>query len=401
MPEAQLGSQRDDGSWAYTCTEAVAEQVRKFTKGGQDTLGREGDTNVGLCAAQALPILQYAAVTGDPVAEAAGLKALSAIADFAVPAGSQTWEVHMDAPDIFAASQVLDCYSLAYQLTNSNKIRHHVEYWAYTGLPFLYAYEAPGGGRGGKCVIPGDPLTEGPDYMEGPHTFDTVFENPDRQVTPYGSIPVFGATFYVGTWFGVVVQWCGLRWADSVLRAKDALSDPVLLDAARGVVISGCQQTFDKPPVEGCLPDAWHVESNTAYPAFIGPAVLEPPLRRLLDRPSYCDASTRVVHGGGARAHITTRGTIEEPLLVPGNLTWTEQYLVAGGSETFVAGLPRPNAVLVDGAELTAGDVVAGTGAAWSYDGSTGDQSTHGGPFHFGAVAPRAGTSGRRAHSPP
>ena len=372
LPKEQLASQRTDGSWGYHCTEAVAKRTREFTNGERDSLGREGDTNAGLCASQALPILRYAVATGDPVAEAAGIKALAAMSDFRVPAGSQTWEVPMDAPDVYAASQVFDCYSLAYDLTHSQKISRPAKYWAYTGLPFLYSYTVPGGGADGKCVIPGDPLTEGPDYMEGTHPLDAVFENPDREVTPYGSIPVFGTSFYVVNWFGVLVQWCGLRWAGSVLQANSAIVDPVLLEAARGVVMSGCQQTFDKAPVEGCLPDAWHVETNTAYPAFIGPVVLEAPLRTLTGRPSYCDTRTSIVHGGGARAHISTRGVVEQPALVPGKLTWTECYLAGGGSEDFIAGLPKPGAVLADGKELPESTVVGTGRIGWQYDDETG-----------------------------
>ncbi len=174
-PGGPLESQRADGSWGYTCPESVARRTREFTHGERDTLGREGETNLGLCAGQALPILRYAVITGDPVAERAGLKALAVMSDFRVPAGSQTWEVPMDAPDIYAASQALDCYALAYQLTNSHKIRRAARYWAYTGLPFLYAYAVPGTGPGGTCVIPGDPLTDGPDFMEGAHPVSDVF----------------------------------------------------------------------------------------------------------------------------------------------------------------------------------------------------------------------------------
>ncbi len=168
-------------------------------------------------------------------------------------------------------------------------------------------------------------------------------------------------------WFGTLVQWCGLRWAESVLRTRDVVGDPLLLEAARGAVISGCQQTFDKSPVEGCLPDAWNLETNTAYPAFIGPVVVENALRLLLERPSFCDARTWIVHGGGARAHISTRGVVEEPRLVPGLLTWTERYLVAGGAETFIAGLPKPTVVLVDGREIPEGPTVGTWAVAWSY----------------------------------
>lgn len=371
-PAAPMQSQRADGSWGYALTEKVARRAREHTQGEYETLGREGDTNLGLCAAQALPILAYAVATGDGEAEEAGLRALDAMARFRIPAGSQTWEVHMDAPDIFGSANALACFAMGWRLTGRQDLRDAARYWAYTGLPFLYSYAVPLLRPDGNGVVPGDPLTEGKDYMEGAHPLAALFENPARRVTPYGSIPVFGTSFYTATWFGNIVQWCGLRWAEDVLRARDLMDDPLLTDVARGVIASGCQQTFDKPPVLGCIPDAWQLQGNTAFPPYIGPSLVENPLRLLTDHPSYCDIRTQVVRGADTRAHVSTWDTVTEPQLADGWLRWRQRYLVAAGAETFVAGLPTPTVVIVDGTTLPSAAELEGGRCGWQYDATTG-----------------------------
>ena len=41
-------------------------------------------------------------------------------------------------------------------------------------------------------------------------------------------IPVFGTSFYVVSWFGNAVQWCGVEWAEKVLLFCKERPDPLL-----------------------------------------------------------------------------------------------------------------------------------------------------------------------------
>jgi len=367
QPPAALATQRPDGSWPYECPPEQAQRCADFTGGRHRDLGQPGSTSVGLIAVHAVGLLSEALSTGDARCEAAGLRALEAMTRFRVPAGAQTWEVHKDIPDVYAAGLAVDCFRLGYELTGEKRWLKEAFYWAYTGLPFLYAYPVPGTGPGATVNIPGDPRTEGPDPLEGSHPSSVVFQNPDRQITPYASIPVFGTSFYVVPWFGNVVQWCGLCWAGSVLELLKHQEDPVLRKAAEGVVYSGCQQTFDRPPVVGLLPDTWHLGDNRIHPAFIGPVRVEWPLRKLLDRPSFSEHQVQVLHAGRERWHILSRGLLERIHWTPDRLTWVERYPAQRTCETAIFRLRPPAAVRAEGREIPRIDELEKAPEGWRY----------------------------------
>jgi hypothetical protein len=366
-PPSSIASQRPDGTWPYECSPEQAKRVEEFTGGQRHDLGQPGSTSVGLIAVQAGGILAHALSTGNADSEAAGLKALEAMARFRVPAGAQTWEVHKDIADIYATALTVNCFRMGYELTGERRWLDQAVYWAYTGLPFLYAYQVPGTGPGATVNIPGDPRTEGDDELQGSHPSSVVFADPDRHLTPYASIPVFGTSFYVVSWFGNVVQWCGLVWADSVYDLLDYVDDPVLKAAADSVVYSGCQQTFDRSPVVGLLPDTWHLGNNMIHPAFIGPSRVEAPLRKLLNRPSFSGTQTAVVHGPGKRAHVTSRAVVSAARLTKSRLTFTLAYLPGQISETVIMGLPEPRSVRVDGESLPRAANLEQADRGWRY----------------------------------
>ncbi|MCX7002095.1 MAG: hypothetical protein NTV22_02335, partial [bacterium] len=91
LAAAALASQRPDGSWAYHAEPAVRAQARASSEGTRDSLGREGESNIGICAVAAINILEHAKRTGETNAIAAGLKALEAMLRFSTPAGAQVW----------------------------------------------------------------------------------------------------------------------------------------------------------------------------------------------------------------------------------------------------------------------------------------------------------------------
>ncbi len=371
--EAALASQKADGRWVYDCTPEVAKKTRELTGGTHDTLGREGESTVGLCAMPAWHILQHARLTGDAGAVAAGTNALEAMGAFRKPAGAQTWEVHMDAPDIFAAALAADCYRIGYELTGERRYLNAAVRWARTGLPFLYSYAVPHTGPGAKVMIPDDELTEGREADAGFYGSDYVFGNAARQITPCASLAVFGTSFYVVSWFAHVVQWCGMRWAGAVYDLLPYTNDVVLAHAADGVLLSGCQQTLDKGPVVGLLPDSWHLESNTIYPAYIAPMRVEEALRQKLDMPQYGMTRTAIVGGrGGARRHISTHGGVYAAREEGGRLRWRQRFLAGEPCDTVVCGGGEPRGVNAGGTHVPrvadAGIVAHG----WHYDAGRG-----------------------------
>lgn len=365
----RLATMRDDGTWPYHDTDHVREQTRTFTGGQYDSLGEDGSTSLGTCVQAALPILRYALLTGDPDCLEGGLRALETMTRFRVPRGAQVWEVHQDIPDIRAAALAVEAYHIGYRLTGEQRWLDEATYWAWAGVPFLYSWRVPMDERPGRVLISDD--REIRKFTSEP--LDVAYEDPERQVTPYGGIPVFGPTFYVVNWFGVIVQWCALEWAWKVIELDRDRSDPLLRHIADGVVASGFQQMFDRPPWVGLYPDAWQTQSNLAVPAMICAHL---PMRCLQAQqriPDHAHPWTRVLRSsnGDDRLHVSGWG---EPVALdaPGGRTWsaTVRYLPDQPNELILARVEAPTAVDVDGRPLpTRGpDDAAATRDGWHYD---------------------------------
>jgi hypothetical protein len=161
---------------------------------------------------------------------------------------------------------------------------------------------------------------------------------------------VLGPTFYVANWFGVVVQWCGLEWAQHVIELDADRPDPLLRKIADGVVASGLQQMFDKPPWVGLYPDVWNVEQNVAQGSLIYAGL---PLRCLQAQghaPMWTRSWTRVLRSadGQLRWHVSGWGSA--PLLAAPTLpNWsaTLVYLAGQPCELLIAGVGEPKQIML------------------------------------------------------
>lgn len=210
-----IASQKEDGSWSFSPDEK------------HKALGTPGDSSSGFTAIKACVVLRYALVTGDPAAEKSGLKAIEYLDTQTRPEGAQTWELQLHVPDILASARILTAYLYAYQLTDEQAYVERAVYWAKTGLPFIYLWNAA-----------------------------------DRPVMRYGTIPVFGATWFDSQpWFGVLVQWCGLEYAYSISQLAALDSSLPWKKIAEGIMNCGIQQleyTYSKYPAHaGMYPDAF------------------------------------------------------------------------------------------------------------------------------------------------
>ncbi len=366
---SRISTMQPDGTWPFANTEGMREKVRKFTEGKHDCLGQDGSTSLGTCVQAALPILRYAELTGDEACMAASRKALEAMKRFRVPRGAQVWEVHKDIPDIRAAALAVEAYRTGYHLTGDEGYLDEAAYWAWTGVPFLYSWHVPIERRAGTLVASRDkddwnrfsmPLAEG-------------FQNPDRQVTPYATVPVLGPTFYVVNWFGVIVQWCGLEWAWKVIELDADRPDPLLRYIADGVVASGLQQMFDRPPWVGLYPDVWDTQGNIAHGAFICAMLPMNCLQAQGRLPRWAKPWTRILRGaaGGRRWHVSGWGrpVSLEPPVAGGPFRATVAFPAGQPSELILAGVDQPKRVHVAGDILDpaeSGDPP--TAAGWRYD---------------------------------
>ncbi|MFC1717544.1 hypothetical protein ACFL6S_28040 [Candidatus Poribacteria bacterium] len=186
---------RDDGTFPFQPDEK------------HSVFGKTGDTSSGHTARSLINVFRYAQATGSEEALEIGLKGLEYLDSQMRPEGAQTWELQLHVPDVLAAAHAIDCYVAAYELTRNESFLDQTRLWAYRGLPFIYLW------------------------------------NPaDRPIMRYGSIPVFGATWFTGAWFGRIVQWNGLVYANSLLDLAEHDKSQDWGKIAEGITISGIQQ---------------------------------------------------------------------------------------------------------------------------------------------------------------
>ncbi len=361
-PRQLISTMRPDGTWPFANTPEMRQRTREFTQNKYDSLGEDGSTSLGTCVQPALPILRHAKLSGDKACIDAGVKALTAMRQFRVPRGAQVWEVHQMIPDIRAAALAIEAYTLGYQITGDPQWLDDAAYWAWAGVPFLYSWRVPMDQVTAQMVASRD--KNNPDRTSMP--LSEGFQNPNREVTPFASVPVLGPTFYVINWYGVIVQWCGLEWAWKVIELDHERSDPLLRYVADGVVLSGLQQMFDKPPWVGLYPDVWDTQLNRAYGAFICSVIPMHCLEAQGRLPPWTEPWTRVLRNGDQRWHVSGWGRpvkLAEP-----DTTWTAtiEFLEDQPNELLIAGVEGPRSVRLDD-KLLAPQPSPGT-TGWKYD---------------------------------
>ncbi|MBP7053774.1 MAG: hypothetical protein KBE65_22410, partial [Phycisphaerae bacterium] len=139
-----------------------------------------------------------------------------------VPRGAQTWEIPLHTPDILAAGLLAKAYTLGYVISGREDLLEQARYWAWTGVPFVYLTNPAGGAVG-----------------------------------PYATIPVLGATGWVGSWFGRPVQWCGLVYASALRQLAQYDPQGPWRQIASGITATGLQMAWPVDDVDrqGLLPD--------------------------------------------------------------------------------------------------------------------------------------------------
>jgi len=355
-----LASQRPDGTWAFTHTQRMIEMTKKLTQGRRETLGQEGATSLGTCVQPALGILRHALLTGDPKYVKAGVQALEAMKRFRIPRGAQVWEVPLETPDIRAAALAVEAYRIGYQLTGKREYLNYARYWAASGLPFVYSWRVPHD-REPLFVMTSKDRVNRSEF--GAIPAKELFADPHRRITPYATVPVMGTSYYVVNWFGVVVQWCGLEWACKVLELTDIQPDPLLRRVAKGVLLSGRQQMFDKEPMVGLYPDIWPLITNRPGGALICCDWIVRGLRAERAIPSWPTTWTRVVRAGRKRVHVSGWGDPKRCTRTGKVLRVEVDFAPHKPNELLVVRDVRPKAVRVAGRDLPEGD-----GAnAWRY----------------------------------
>ncbi|MBI4605310.1 MAG: hypothetical protein HY721_25380, partial [Planctomycetes bacterium] len=322
-----------DGAWPFN---------------GDPSLGTPGSVELGTCAHNAWVLLKGARISGDAAAAAAGTKALERMTAFEVPRAAQTWEIPVHTPDILAAAHACLANVEGYRFAADARWLDEAVRRAEEGLPFLYAWGAPG-----------------------------------IEVMPFASISVFGATFYTGSWIGRPVQWCGLVHAHALLELAaelEALGDPraaSFRDVALGVERSALHQQYPSGRSRGLLPDSWVLTADVPSPADINPSSILHNLWILRgERLEVDTVSIRTSAGGAAAIRISSVPKAEGVLREPDGPLRFELPLRAGAAAfLFVTGIAEPLGADLDGSplpKLADVDAAPASGGAWSWRAGTG-----------------------------
>ncbi len=261
-----IETQEEDGSWRFY---PITDRAK--------TLGNEGDAVLGTCAPIAQMLLKHARVTGDSESLEAGLKGLTFMENFKVPRGAQTWECPLYAPDLLAAAHAVGAYVEAYEVTREKRHLERAEQWAKAGLPFLYHWHLP-----------------------------------DRPGMRFGSIPVFGSTFYTHPWFGVPIQWNGLVYAYALQHLARHISESqsqFWSKIAEGITVSAMYQQWTEGDLKGTYPDGLYGFCTEGRGPHINPEALMVNLYAL--RGFDPDISTGICRVDGNRIHISTGAKID------------------------------------------------------------------------------------------
>lgn len=215
---ATAQTMNEDYSWSFEPSKS------------QRDLGRLGRSAVGLCATRATLLLKTGQALGDAKLIEAGLHAAAGLARFRMPRGAQSWEVPLHSPDLLASAQAVEALVLAHRITEQATPLRQAVYWAETGLPFVYAWDAS---------------EPGPDAMR------------------YATVPAFGSSFFSGTWMGRSLQWVGLEYASTLLRLAPHDRTHPWKQIAEGITLRAMREQTLNPKCPGCFPD--HLDMTNGW----------------------------------------------------------------------------------------------------------------------------------------
>ncbi len=296
------------------------------------SLGSEGTTASGICARAVRPLLADALLTGAPEPLAAALKTLKLMDGFRVPRASQVWEVPVHTPDVLAAADACDVYLTAYRLTRDPALLKRAVAWARRGLPFIYLWQAP----------------EQRPLMKG------------------GSIAVFGASFYTGSWFARPVQWNGLAYARALLELAPFDSSLPWKHFAEMITISAMNQQSTRDKDRGTYTDNWDVIRDIeCVGCMLSPSGILSNTLRILGLP--VGVSTEVVRDHDKPMCINSGGSISGARIQKGILQFALRYDPGYTASTTLMPIAEPTRVEVDGVELPARADPIAAPEGWSY----------------------------------
>lgn len=296
-------------------------------------LGEPGKTTLGTVAGNVSALLQAARIFHDDKLLAAGLKGLEFMEQFNVPRGAQVWEVPLHTPDILAAAEGVDACLAGYLATGDEKHLRRAAYWAVAGLPFLYAWQAPEKGL---------------------------------EAMRYASIPVFGATWYTGSWFGRIVQWNGLAFASSLQRLAQYDKTYDWRHIAEGITRSGIIQQRTEKDYLGLYPDSvGMIDGSVSWGLMLGPQGLLDNVFPLIGRDLDPQIETPSVAGGPVT--LLAAGKLSAVQAAADSISFSLDYPAGDWMYATIVGVTGPAQVMAAGEPLSP-TAQFGARPAYGYD---------------------------------
>ena len=327
----------DQGAWRF---DANRKDMGVFKGLDYHVLGDHDAAELGTCARKAYDVLHYARISGDADAYWAGVKSLEFMRRFRVPRAAQVWEVPVHTPDILAASDAVDAYLEAYRFSGEQRWLAAAKHWARKGLPFVYVWN-----------------DERYPWMR------------------YGSIPVFGATWFRGSWFGRVVQWNGLRHAYALLKLHEydraGYGGLTWQEWARGITHSAIYQQSTEGENLALWPDAYGcIDESRAHWDFAPYSIIKN-VCTLIGREA--EPETVILNEGDERGlnqvpaavkvgefpdrvHVTSGAIIKRAAWRAGTLDLSLTYPAQESGYTLIVGVGRPQRVTLNGQALAESD---------------------------------------------
>ena len=316
-----IETQGDDGRWCYCPT---TESAKK--------LGRDGDTVLGICSHFALILLKHARISGDENALNAGLMALKGMDRFKIPRGAQASGCPLKTPDLLAASYAVGAYVEAYTITNDKRHIDRAEYWAKTGLAFIYHWNLP-----------------------------------DRPAMRFASVPAFGAASNTRPRFGVPAQWCGLVFAYHLQQFARYSQRCGWMNIAEGITVSGMYQQWTEGEFKGTYPDGLYGFCTEGRAPHINPENIMANFYTL--RGQNPDVSTAIIHHENGRIHLSSGAQIESSSKgSDGRLDFKLCYVENETSHTIITGYDSiPSAVRAHDRDLPCVGNLEEAESGWLY----------------------------------
>ncbi len=323
-----LASRDQDGAWRFD-----ADQEGKGPFVGMDyhELGPDNAAEVGLCAARATVVLRYARTTGDAEAYRQMLSTLKFMESFRVPRAAQVWEVPVHTPDILAAAEAAEAFIEAYRFSHDPRWLHDAVVWARRGLPFVY-----------------------------------LWNDSDRPFLVGATIPVFGATWMQGSWFGRPVQWNGLRYAEAILKLAAYDSSYTWRQIAATITHSALNQQDPSGENVALWPDNLSAVDGKKCPWVFTPKMILGDVLRLMGRDE--DVATAIVGEGDRRLHINANARISDVAWENDTCRFQVAYPAGEQGVVVVFNLTRPTGVSLNGQPIVErGELEKSPQPGWRY----------------------------------